>query len=222
MNKLKKYSDFLILEKYDKNIKAELISMGITDEEELKRQISLSKKGHLGAYLRSKGNVFTFGILNAIFKDAIDTKKKTNLKKNIFSMLPVVIPLSLAPFFPILAVIGTIVGSSRLANSVFDTIFTYLEPQSKYTDFLKKTIDTYMMLPEGNVQFKDRFSRVFVVSDRLIEALKPEVVDDFTTFISEKMSKEDSNHVVPENYIENELKTYLNDNFDITPEIPLK
>ena len=222
MNKVKKYSEFLILEKYDKNIKAELISMGITDKEELQRQISLSKKGHLGAYLHSKGDDFTFGILNAIFKDAIDTKKKTNLKKNIFGILPVVIPLSLAPFFPILAVIGTIVGSSRLVHRVFDTIFTYLEPQSKYTDFLKKTIDTYMMLPEGNVPLKDRFSRAFVVSDRLIEALKPEVVDEFTTFISEKMSKEENSKVVPENYIENELKAYLNDNFDITPEIPLK
>ena len=222
MNKVKKYSEFLILEKYDKNIKAELISMGITDKEELQRQISLSKKGHLGAYLHSKGDDFTFGILNAIFKDAIDTKKKTNLKKDIFGMLPVVIPLSLTPFFPILAVIGTIVGSSRLAHRVFDTIFTYLEPQSKYTDFLKKTIDTYMMLPEGNIPLKDRFSRAFVVSDRLIEALKPEVVDNFTTFISEKMSKEENSKVVPENYIENELKAYLNDNFDITPEIPLK
>ena len=86
MNKVKKYSEFLILEKYDKNIKAELISMGITDKEELQRQISLSKKGHLGAYLHSKGDDFTFGILNAIFKDAIDAKKKTTLKKNIFNM----------------------------------------------------------------------------------------------------------------------------------------
>jgi len=222
MNKLKKYNDFLILEKYDKNIKEQLIKMGVTDKEELERQISLSKKGHLGAYLHSKGNDFTFGILNAIFKDAIDTKKKTNLKKSIFGILPVVIPLSLAPFFPILAVIGTIVGTSRLTHRVFDTIFTYLEPQSKYTDFLKKTIDTYMMLPEGDVPLKDRFSRAFVVSDRLIEALKPEVVDDFTSFISDKMSKEDDNKIVPQNYIENELKTYLNDNFDINPEIPLK
>jgi hypothetical protein len=222
MNKVKKYSDFLILEKHDKNVKAQLISMGVTDKKELDRQIHLSKHGHLATYLHNKGDNFTFGILNAIFKDAIDAKKKTTLKKNIFSILPTAIPLSLAPFFPVLAVIGTILGSSRLVHRVFDTIFSYLEPQSKYTDFLKKTIDTYMMLPEGQVPLKDRFSRVFVVSDRLIDALKPEVVDSFTSFISEKMGKEDIDKVVPEHYIENELKTYLNDNFDINPEIPLK
>jgi hypothetical protein len=78
------------------------------------------------------------------------------------------------------------------------------------------------MLPEGNLPLKDRFSRAFVVSDRLIEAIKPEVVDAFTTFISEKMSHEDENKEVPDHYIENELKTYLNDNFDVSPEIPLR
>jgi len=222
MKKLNNYNDFLILEKYDKNIRTKLIELGVTDKNELERQVKLSKQGHLGAYLHSKGDKFTFGILNAIFKDAIVAKKRTNLKKGILGILPTAIPLSFAPFFPILAVIGTIFGSSRLAHKIFDTIFDYLNPHSKYSDFLKKTIDTYMMLPEGNVPLKDRFSRAFVVSDRLIEALKPEVVDTFTTFISEKMSQEDENTVVPDHYIENELKTYLNDNFDVNPEIPLR
>jgi hypothetical protein len=222
MKNLKKYNDFLILEKYDKNIKAQLIKMGVTDKFELERQVKLSKEGHLGTYLHSKGENFKFGILKAIFLDAIDAKKKTKLKKGILSTLPTIIPLSLTPFFPILAIVGTIFGSSRLAHTIFDTIFEYLNPQSKYTDFLKKTIDTYMMLPEGDVPLKDRFSRAFVVSDRLIEALKPEVVDAFTSFISERINKEDDDKVVPDHYIENELKTYLNNNFDINPEIPLK
>ena len=222
MDKIKSYNQFLILEKYDKNIKKYLKSIGVTDKEELKKQISLSKQGYLGSYLQSNGDTFTYGILKAIFKDAIDAKKKTTLKKNIFGMLPTIIPLSLAPFFPILAVIGTIFGSSRLAHKVFDTIFDYLNPQSKYTDFLKKTIDTYMKIPEGDISLKDRFSRVFVVSDRLIEALKPEVVNQFTTFISQKMEAESDDKTVPEHYIENALKTYLNENFDVNPEIPLK
>lgn len=220
--KINNYNNFLMLEKYDQNIRKKLIQMGVTDKKELERQVKLSKQGHLGAYLHSKGEKFTFGILKAIFLDAIKAKKRTNLKKGLLTTLPTIIPLSLAPFFPILAIVGTIVGSSRLAHRIFDTIFDYLNPQSKYTDFLKKTIDTYMMLPEGEVTFKDRFSRAFVVSDRLIEALKPEVVDEFTTLISEKMSQEDENNVVPDHYIENELKTYLNNNFDVSPKIPLR
>lgn len=222
MIKLKNYNQYLILEKYEKSLRDKLIEMGITDEKELEKQISLAKSGHLGSYLQDKGDIFTFGILNAIFKDAIYAKKKTKLKKDIVSILPRAIPLSLVYFFPITAVIGTFLGSSRLAHKIFDTIFNYLNPQSKYSDFLKRTVDVYMKIPEGEVNLKDRFSRAFVVSDRIIDAIKPEVIDNFTTFISNKMESEDESKKVPDNYIENELKKYLNDKFDITPEIPLK
>lgn len=222
MNKLKKYNHFLILEKYEKSLRDKLIEMGITDKDELEKQISLSKRGHLGAYLQEKGDAFTFGILKAIFKDAIYAKKKTQLKKDIIGILPRAIPLSFALFFPMLAVLGTILGTSRFAHRVFDTIFNYLNPQSKYSDFLKRTVDVYMKVPEGNIELKDRFSRAFVVSDRIIDALKPEVINKFTTYISEKMEAETDSTEVPPHFIENELKTYLNINFGITPEIPLK
>jgi hypothetical protein len=78
------------------------------------------------------------------------------------------------------------------------------------------------MLPEGQVPLKDRFSRAFVVSDRLIDAIKPEVLNDFTNFISNKMAQMSDSEIVPEHFIENELKEYINDNFDVDPRIPLK
>ena len=83
-------------------------------------------------------------------------------------------------------------------------------------------IDMYMKIPEGDVTFKDRFTRAFVVSDRLVEAIKPEVLQKFSLELSEKMASIDSNMEVPTHYIENELKDYLNRNFEINPEIPLK
>jgi hypothetical protein len=36
------------------------------------------------------------------------------------------------------------------------------------------------------------------------------------------MSQEDPDTVVPEHYIENELKEFINQNFDVNPRIPLK
>ena len=218
---VKKYNQFLLLEKYDKNIRQTLIDMGVNDKEELENQIAISKKGYLANYLHDKGERFTFGILKAIFKDALVAKKRTNLKKGVFSIIPRALPLALIPFFPTLAILGTILGSSRLAHKVFDVVFEYLNPSSKYTDFLKKMVDTYMKIPEGNVNLKDRFSRAFVVSDRLIDALKPEVINEFTNFVVDKMNNEDDNIDVPLHYIENELKEYLNNNFDVNPKIPL-
>ncbi len=219
---IKKYQEFLISEAKDENLKAKLIEMGVTDEDELNKQVQLAKTGYLGMYLQQNGEKFTFGILKAIFKDAILAKRKTEIKRGIFNILPTLIPVALAPFFPILAVVGTIFGASRIFHKVFNPIFDYISPSSKYSNFLKRMIDAYMKIPEGEVPLKDRFTRAFVVSDRLVDAIKPEVLDKFSTSLSEKMEIMDDSIEVPEHYIENELKMFLNNNFDVNPEIPLK
>lgn len=196
--------------------------MGVTDEDELNKQIHLAKNGHLGHYLNEKGEKFTFGMLNAIFKDAIDAKKKTNIKRGIFNILPSVIPLALIPFFPVVAMISVVFGTSRIFHRIFNPLFDYINPHSKYTDFLKMMIDMYMKIPEGEVQLKDRFTRAFVVSDRLVEAIKPEVLDKFSTELSLEMELMNQDSEVTDHFIENKLRTFLNKNFDVNPPIPIK
>jgi len=218
---IKGYNDFIILERYDQNIKKTLVDMGV-EGEELTRQVALSKRGSLGKYLELNGKEFTFGMLKAIFEDAKIAKEKTDMKKGLIKLVPRLAPVALAPFFPILAIIGVIFGLSRAFNKVFDPIFNMLQPDSKYSDFLKSLINTYMKIPEGNVKLKDRFSRAFVVSDRFIDIIKPEIIDNFTTYLSSKMEEELDSNRVPDHYIENELKLFINDEFDINPEIPLR
>ncbi len=222
MKRLKRYNEFLINEAKDENLRAKLVEMGVTDEDELNKQVQLAKTGYLGMYLQQNGEKFTFGILKAIFKDAIVAKRKTEIKRGIFNILPTLIPVALAPFFPILAIVGTIFGASRMFHRVFNPIFDYISPSSKYSNFLKRMIDAYMKIPEGEVPLKDRFTRAFVVSDRLIDAIKPEVLDKFSTSLSEKMEVMDDSIEVPDHYIENELKMFLNNKFNVNPEIPLK
>ena len=79
-----------------------------------------------------------------------------------------------------------------------------------------------MKIAEGEIPIKDRFTRAFVVSDGIIDFIKPEVLQEFSIYLSEKMSRMDPDSEVPENYIENQLKRYLNRRYDIDPEIPLK
>ena len=98
---IKNYNQFLITEKYDKFIRSKLIGMGIKDEEEIERQIELAKSGFLSTYLSEKGDHFTFGILNAIFKDAIRAKKITNIKKGIHNILPSIVPLAFNLHIPL-------------------------------------------------------------------------------------------------------------------------
>lgn len=219
---IKNYSEFLILERYDKNIRKELSNLGIKDKSEIDKMVDYAKEGYLHAYLKKNGETFTFGMLNAIFKDAINAHKIANIKRGIHQILPSTLPLFLIPYFPILAVVGSIFGASRTFHKIFDPLFDYLNPNTKYTDFLKKMIDIYMRIPEGDIPVKDRFTKSFVVSDRLIDAIKPEIITDFSNYLSEKMAKMPQDMEVPNNYIENELKTYINSNFNVKPEIPLK
>jgi hypothetical protein len=217
---IKNYNDFLVLEKYDKNIIAELRRLGITDDELIKKYLYHAHRGNLGDYLNKKGNIFTFGMLNALFKDALDAKKKTDLKVGAVKMAHRIIPMVLAPFFPVLAMAGYIFGTTRAFNKIITPIIT--DPGTNYPIFLNKLISSSMKVAEGEIPTKDRFTRAFVISDKITDAIRTDVLQEFAIFLSVKMSKEDPEKEVPENYIENELKTYLNDKFDIDPQIPLK
>lgn len=219
--KIKKYTDFLILEKFDDNIIRELKRLGITDSEEIKTYLYHAHKGNLAKYLTERGKTFTFGILRAIFDDARNAKRRTDIKTGVIKAAHRIIPMALAPYFPIVAIIGYILGTSRAFNKVIAPILA--DPGNDYPAFLKKVIDATMRVAEGDLTSeKDRFTRAFVVSDRLVDAIKPEVLQEFSIFLSEKMSLEDPNSEVPDHYIENELKSYLNQSFGVDPMIPLK
>ena len=221
MGTIKKYNDFLILEKFDDNIIAELKRLGVTDQDEINRHLYHAHRGHLAEYLHQNGKKFTFGMLNALFHDARDAKRRTDIKVGVIKAVHRILPMALAPFFPIVAIVGYIFGSSRAFNKVIAPILA--DPGHDYPAFLKKVIDSTMRVAEGDLTTpKDRFTRAFVVSDRIVDAIKPEVLQKFSLFLSDKMALMNPEEEVPEYYIENELKMYLNDHFGIDPELPLK
>lgn len=220
MNKLKKYEQFLILEKFDDNFKLELQRLGITDPDEINKHLYHAHRGHLADYLQSQGTTMKFGMLLALFKDAQVAKRRTDLKVGVVKALHRIIPMALAPFFPIAAILGMILGSTRAFNKILAPILQ--DSSDTYEGFLKQLIDRSMKVAEGEIPVKDRFTRAFVVSDKLVTAIRPEILQNFANFLSNKMSLEDPGKEVPENYIENELKDYLNRNFQVNPPIPLK
>jgi len=221
MNNIKKYDQFLILEKFDDNIIAELKRLGVTDNEEINKNLYHAHRGNLGKYLKEVGKKFTFGMLHALFLDAQEAKKNTELRLGIIKAVHRIVPMALAPFFPILAIVGYILGTSRAFNKIIAPILA--DPGKDYPDFLNKLITSTMRIAEGDIiSIKDRFNRAFVVSDNIVDAIKDDVLREFAVYLSSKMSREDQDEEVPEHYIENQLKIYLNRRFDIDPEIPLK
>ena len=128
--------------------------------------------------------------------------------------------MALAPFLPIVAILGMILGSTRAFNKILAPILQ--DPSNTYDGFLKQLIDGSMKVAEGEIPVKDRFTRAFVVSDKLVNAIRPEVLEEFSKELSEKMSLENPDNIVPVHFIENELKKFLNVKFDINPAITLK
>lgn len=221
MKNIKSYNNFLILEKFDDNIKLELKRLGVTDKEEINNYLYHAHRGNLAKHLQEKGKKFTFGMLHSLFLDAQEAKKSTDLKTGIFKAAHRVIPMISAPFFPILAIVGYVLGTSRAFNKVIAPILT--DPGSDYPSFLNKLVTSTMKIAEGEIiPLKDRFSRAFVVSDNLVDAIKEDVLREFANYLSTKMSRKNPDEEVPDHYIENQLKRYLNTRFDVDPEIPLR
>ncbi|MDY0270213.1 hypothetical protein [Trichloromonas sp.] len=215
-----KYNEYLILEKYEDNLKYTLSRLGIKDKNEIQYYLNAAKNGNLGHELKKNGKKFTFGILYAIFKDAIKAKKQSDLKIGTVKMVHRIAPILLAPFFPIIATLGYILGTSRAFNKILNPVIT--NPGNDYNSFLKKIIDKSMKVAEGEIPIKDRFIRAFVVSDDLVSAIKPEVLQEFSIYLADKIYNMEMDKEVPDYFVENELKIYINDRFNVDPKIPLK
>ena len=56
----------------------------------------------------------------------------------------------------------------------------------------------------------------------IIDGISKDNTLDLSLELSKKMSQADPDEEVPEHYIENELKSFLNKNYDVNPPIPLK
>lgn len=219
MKEIKRYTDFSdsILE--GSNLKKELFKLGY-NKHNLIDIFSRVQRGELGHFLHSEGKALTFGILNAIYKDAIELHRSHEIKKGSIKALVRLIPMALSPISLLVSYIGMAFGSSRAANKILKPILD--DPGSSYPEFLKRLVSMSMKVVEGEISGDDPIKTAFVVSDGLVDMLKDEIVVEFTIFLSDKMSQENPDTIVPEYYIENEFRTYLNQAFKLNPELPLK
>lgn len=217
---MKNFDEFLILEKYDANLKTQFKSMGITDEKELNTLVQLANQGNLRNYLNKNGQKFTFGMLLAIFNDAVNFKKRADIRLGAVKMIYRIIPIALAPFFPIIAIAGYILGTSRAFNKIVSPILN--DPGKTFPEFLTKIVSNSMKIAEGElVESGDKFTRCFVVGGNLVEIIRIDILQKFALHLGNKMSKKDPDEEVPDNYIENELRKYLNRKYDINPALKL-
>jgi hypothetical protein len=194
------------------NIKNELSRLGLIDQ--YQTYIKYIKEGKLGRFLKKSNKSINYGLLGAIFSDAIKRKRKIELRTGIIKMFHRILPMALAPFFPIIAIIGYILGTSRAFNKVIAPIIA--DPTNENNSFINQILENTMKVAEGDIVIsKDRFRKTFVVSSGIVDIIKPEILEKFSLYIIEKMNNEDPDKPVPDDYIEVELKDYLYKKHDI-------
>lgn len=180
-------------------------------------KLLIGRDSELSDKLREKGEKFTFGILKAIFHDAIHYKTRREFKKGTFKFLHRVIPMALASIFLPLTILKTVLGTSRLFNKVLTPVLN--NPTSKYPDFLKKIIMNTMSIVDGDYRIfmeKDWFYGIFFIDQGLKDLIKKEHLIEFGVYLADKMSTEPDDKEVPKGYVQHELKMYIQEKFKVT------
>jgi len=214
------YDDFAPIDRYDEKPKEDII-----DKDELKEKYikELGRNGDLLKYIENGDVKLTFGILKSLFHDAIKYKKKRELTKGTYKFIHRIVPLALAGISFPLWVVSQILGGSRAFNKILIPILKL--KQSNYKNFLVNIITKTMDLMEGDIKMflgDDWFYKVFMVDWGLIKMIRKEHLIKFAEEIAEKMEEKSDDEIVPLYYIENELRTYLNNKFELEPPLPLK
>jgi hypothetical protein len=183
-------------------------------EEEYHKE--LGRRGELSKHLREHGDVFTFGILKAIYDDALQFKRKREFKKAGMKFFHRAIPMAASIIFLPLHILSTALGASRALDKMLYPILN--DPGNNYSDFTKKIITRSVQFVEGDYRMflkDDWFYNIFRVDQGLIDLIKKEHLIIFASYLSKKMSEEDQDKEVPPKYVQSELKQWIQDNFNI-------
>jgi hypothetical protein len=155
----------------------------------------------------------TFGQLKALVGSA--TKKK--IFKDV-GQGGIKATIRLLPWFiPQLFIAGSIAGVMRAANKL---LTPSLEQTYNYKTFWSKIIMKSFQIAEGDMNLSDPLTKIFFISDGLMTMLDEKYKLKFAQYIANIASLQPDDKEVPEFFVENELRNWLNEKFLLNP--PLK
>lgn len=128
--------------------------------------------------------------------------------------------LRLVPWFlPQLVLLGFGATWIRVANKLFRPT---LEETTNYKTWWGKTILKIFNLVEGELNANDPLSKIFFISDGLMTMLGEKYKVEFARYISEVADEQPNDEIVPEYFVENELRRWLNEKFFLDPPLQPK
>lgn len=187
----------------------ENITEDITPSHKAVKNICDSEK-----FCKAQGKI-TFGQLKSIVESATNRRLFQHVGEGGYKAT-----LRLLPWFlPQLAIAGFTGSILRAANKIFRPT---LEETKGYKTWWGKTIMKMFDLVEGELGIEDPLSRIFFISDGLMTMLDDRNKVKFAKYIAEIASEKPDDEEVPEFFVENELRHWLNDKFLLNPPLPDK
>ena len=163
----------------------------------------------------SEQGQITFGQLRALVENATKERLWVHVGEGGFKAT-----LRLLPWFlPQLAVAGFVASSIRAINKILRPT---LEETENYKTWWGKVVLKSFNLSEGDLNLTDPFSRVFFISDGLMTMLNDRYKIKFARYIADIASQKPDDEPVPEFFVENELRYWLNDKFLLNPPLEKK
>lgn len=163
-------------------------------------------------FCNAQGKI-TFGQLARLIKAAKTRKIGTDVGSGVYKSL-----IRLLPWFIPQIAIGAFIGSGlRAVNKI---IKPALETTKGYKSFWGRAVMNILNYAEGELPITDPLSKIFFVSDGLLELMDERHKIKFSRYIAELAASKNESEEVPEYFVENELRNWINQKFLIDP--PLK
>jgi hypothetical protein len=157
----------------------------------------------------------TFGQLKSLVNTAIKNRVLTHVGEGGFKATIRLLPW----FLPQLMLPGVIASSIRAVGKILNPSLSETE---NYKTFWGKAILKAFKLAEGELGLNDPFSKLFFISDGLMTMLDDKYKVKFARYIADLVNDKPDNEEVPEYFVENELRKWINDKFLLSPPLPPK
>lgn len=128
--------------------------------------------------------------------------------------------LRLLPWFiPQIVLVGFTATWVRVANKLLRPT---LEETTNYKTWWGKTILKIFDLVEGELNYSDPLSKIFFISDGLMTMLDDKYKIKFSNYIANIANEKLDDEIVPDYFVENELRHWLNEKFFLDPPLQPK
>jgi hypothetical protein len=165
-------------------------------------------------FCNAQGEI-TFGQLRALVESTTRKRLFQHVGEGGFKATIRLIPW----FIPQLIIAGVIGSAARAINKI---IRPTLEETTSYKTWWGKVVMKSFDLVEGELGLSDPLSKIFFISDGLMTMMDNKYKVKFARYIANLASEKPDDEVVPEYFVENELRKWVNDKFLLDPPLPPK